>query len=229
MFDAYMRKLFIEALGETLFLVFGTGLFVLVIGLVIGFFLYASEPGSLFGEKRSVKIFHRVLATVSDIARSIPFIILLILLIPVTRILVGTMLGARAALPALIISASPFFARVVHMSLREVSKDTLEALEAMGASLLTTYKVIFKEALSGLVSGFTLTLVTLVGFMSAAAVIGAGGLAYLAYEYGKFGNNYPLMYVSIGTILLIVLLIQVTGDYVARKLDHTQKKQEKNI
>jgi D-methionine transport system permease protein len=229
MFDAYMRKLFIEALGETLFLVFGTGLFVLVIGLVIGFFLYASEPGSLFGEKRSVKIFHRVLATVNDIARSIPFIILLILLIPVTRILVGTMLGARAALPALIISASPFFARVVHMSLREVSKDTLEALEAMGASLLTTYKVIFKEALSGLVSGFTLTLVTLVGFMSAAAVIGAGGLAYLAYEYGKFGNNYPLMYVSIGTILLIVLLIQVTGDYVARKLDHTQKKQEKNI
>lgn len=229
MFDAHIRKLFVEALGETLFLVFGTGLFVLVIGLIIGFFLYASEPGSLFGEKRSVKIFHRVLATINDIARSIPFIILLILLIPVTRILVGTMLGARAALPALIISASPFFARVVHMSLREVSKDTLEALEAMGASFFTTYKVIFKEALSGLVSGFTLTLVTLVGFMSAAAVIGAGGLAYLAYEYGKFGNNYPLMYLSIGTILLIVLMIQVTGDYVARKLDHTQKKQEKNI
>ena len=229
MFDEHIRKLFVEALGETLFLVFGTGLFVLVIGLIIGFFLYASEPGSLFGEKRSVKIFHRVLATINDIARSIPFIILLILLIPVTRILVGTMLGARAALPALIISASPFFARVVHMSLREVSKDTLEALEAMGASLFTTYKVIFKEALSGLVSGFTLTLVTLVGFMSAAAVIGAGGLAYLAYEYGKFGNNYPLMYLSIGTILLIVLMIQVTGDFVARKLDHTQKKQEKNI
>lgn len=229
MFDEHIRKLFVEALGETLFLVFGTGLFVLVIGLIIGFFLYASEPGSLFGENRSVKIFHRVLATINDIARSIPFIILLILLIPVTRILVGTMLGARAALPALIISASPFFARVVHMSLREVSKDTLEALEAMGASLFTTYKVIFKEALSGLVSGFTLTLVTLVGFMSAAAVIGAGGLAYLAYEYGKFGNNYPLMYVSIGTILLIVLMIQVTGDYFARRLDHTQKKQEKNI
>ncbi len=229
MFDAHIRKLFVEALGETLFLVFGTGLFVLVIGLIIGFFLYASEPGSLFGEKRSVKIFHRVLATINDIARSIPFIILLILLIPVTRILVGTMLGARAALPALIISASPFFARVVHMTLREVSKDTLEALEAMGASFFTTYKVIFKEALSGLVSGFTLTLVTLVGFMSAAAVIGAGGLAYLAYEYGKFGNNYPLMYLSIGTILLIVLMIQVTGDFFARRLDHTQKKQEKNI
>lgn len=228
MFDEHLRKLFIEALGETLFLVFGTGLFVLVIGFIIGYFLYASEADSLFGNKTAVKVFHRILATINDISRSIPFIILLILLIPVTRILVGTMLGAKAALPALIISASPFFARVVHMSLREVPKDTLEALEAMGASSSIKLKVIFKEALSTLISGYTLTLVTLVGFMSAAAVIGAGGLAYLAYEYGKFGNNYPLMYLSIATILLIVLIIQVSGDYLSRKLDHTLKKQEKN-
>jgi D-methionine transport system permease protein len=165
MFNEQIRTLFIEALGETLFLVFGTGAFVLFIGLFIGFLLYASEPQSLFGESLGVKLFHRILATINDIARSIPFIILLILLIPVTRILVGTMLGARAALPALIISASPFFARVVHMALRDVPKDTLEALKAMGASQITTLRVIFKEALSTLVSGFTLTLVTLVGFM----------------------------------------------------------------
>lgn len=228
MFDNHIQKLFFEALGETLFLVFGTGLFVLVIGFSIGFLLYASEPNSLFGNKGFIKVFHRILATINDVSRSIPFIILLILLIPVTRILVGTMLGARAALPALIISASPFFARVVHMSLREVSKDTLEALEAMGASHIMKLQVIFKEALSTLISGYTLTLVTLVGFMSAAAVIGAGGLAYLAYEYGKFGNNYPLMYLSITTILFIVLIIQVTGDYLSRKFDHTLKKQEKN-
>lgn len=226
MFNEQTKALFIESLGETLFLVFGTGAFVLVIGLLIGFLLYASEPNSLFGDKLGIKVFHRILATINDIARSIPFIILLILLIPVTRILVGTMLGARAALPALIISASPFFARVVHMALRDVSKDTLEALQAMGASLLTTLRVIFKEALSTLVSGFTLTLVTLVGFMSAAAVIGAGGLAYLAYEYGKFGNNYPLMYLSIATILLIVIIIQLSGDYFSRKLDHTSKQKE---
>ena len=226
MFNEQTQKLFIESLGETLFLVFGTGAFVLVIGLIIGFFLYASEPQSLFGNRLGVRIFHRILATINDIARSIPFIILLILLIPVTRILVGTMLGARAALPALIISASPFFARVVHMALRDVSKDTLEALRAMGASQFTTLRVIFKEAMSTLVSGFTLTLVTLVGFMSAAAVIGAGGLAYLAYEYGKFGNNYPLMYISIGTILLIVIIIQLSGDYLSRKLDHTNNQKE---
>ena len=220
MFDTHAIELYFKALKETLFLVFGTGIYVLFIGLLIGFLLYATEPEGIFSNKLSTKIIHRLLATVNDIARSIPFIILLILLIPVTRILVGTMLGARAALPALIISASPFFARVVHMALRDVSKETIEAARAMGASNLKIIQIVFQEALSSLVSGLTLTLVTLVGFMSAAAVIGAGGLAYLAYEYGKFGNNYPLMYLSIITILLIVFIIQITGDTIARKIDH---------
>ena len=220
MFDAHAINLYFKALLETLYLVFGTGAYVLFFGLLIGFFLYATEPNSLFKNTWLTKVIHRILSTVNDIARSIPFIILLILLIPVTRILVGTMLGAQAALPALIISASPFFARVVHMALREVSKETIEAAHAMGASSSTIIFIVFKEALSALVSGFTLTLVTLVGFMSAAAVIGAGGLAYLAYEYGKFGNNYPLMYLSIITILIIVFIIQITGDTIARKIDH---------
>jgi len=220
MFDAHAIELYFKALWETLYLVFGTGVYVLFFGLWIGFFLYATEPGGLFKQTLMTKITHRFLATVNDIARSIPFIILLILLIPFTRIIVGTMLGAKAALPALIISASPFFARVVHMSLRDVSKETIEAAHAMGASNIKIIEIVFKEALPALVSGLTLTLVTLVGFMSAAAVIGAGGLAYLAYEYGKFGNNYPLMYVSIITILGIVFIIQITGDTIARKIDH---------
>jgi len=220
MFDSHAVELYLKALLETLFLVFGTGLYVLFIGLWIGFFLYATEPNGIFKNKFSIKIVHRLLATVNDVARSIPFIILLILLIPVTRILVGTMLGPKAALPTLIISASPFFARVVHMALRDVSKETIEAARAMGASNFKIIQIVFKEALSSLVSGLTLTLVTLVGFISAAAVIGAGGLAYLAYEYGKFGNNYPLMYLSIITILFIVFIIQITGDTIARKIDH---------
>jgi len=220
MLDAHAIKLYFKALWETLYLVFGTGAYVLVFGLMIGFFLYATEPGGIFKQTIAVKITHRLISTVNDIARSIPFIILLILLIPFTRILVGTMLGAEAALPALIISASPFFARVVHMALRDVSKETIEAAHAMGASNYRIIQIVFKEALSSLVSGLTLTLVTLVGFMSAAAVIGAGGLAYLAYEYGKFGNNYPLMYLSIITILGIVFIIQITGDTIARKIDH---------
>ncbi|MBI9009193.1 MAG: ABC transporter permease subunit [Tenericutes bacterium] len=218
--DHIFWDLFFEALQETLFLVFGTGLFVLVIGLIIGFFLYASEENSIMKNSLSTKVFHRVLATVNDVARSIPFIILLILLIPFTRSIMGTMLGAKAALPALIISASPFFARVVHMALKEVPRETLEAANSLGASTKTIVYIVFKEAMSSLVTGYTLTLVTLVGFMSAAAVIGAGGLAYLAYEYGKFGNNDQLMYLSIFTILFIVFIIQITGDFIARKINH---------
>jgi D-methionine transport system permease protein len=213
-------KQFLNALNETLFLTFGTGAFVLIIGLSIGFLLYILDNDVIIKPSLQRTITYRILSTVNDIARSIPFIILLIMMIPITRALVGTMLGARGALPALIVSASPFFARVVNNALKSVSTDTLEALKSMGASRITVLRIVFKEALSSLISGFTLTLVTLVGFMSAAAVIGAGGLAFLAYENGKFGNNYLLMYVSIFTILLLVFIIQVTGDYLSKKINH---------
>lgn len=220
MLSNYDLNLFLKALYETLFLTFGTGVFVLVIGLILGFLIYILDNDAIIKPSLGRTIAFRVLSTVNDIARSIPFIILLIMMIPLTRALVGTMLGAKGALPALIISASPFFARVVNNALKSVSSETLEALKAMGASKWMIIKIVFKESLSPLVSGFTLTLVTLVGFMSAAAVIGAGGLAFLAYENGKFGNNYLLMYVSILTILLLVFLIQIVGDTLSKKLNH---------
>lgn len=220
MLSNYDLNLFLKALYETLFLTFGTGAFVLVIGLILGFLIYILDNDAIIKPSFGRTIAFRVLSTINDIARSIPFIILLIMMIPLTRALVGTMLGAKGALPALIISASPFFARVVNNALKSVSSETLEALKAMGASKWMIIKIVFKESLSPLVSGFTLTLVTLVGFMSAAAVIGAGGLAFLAYENGKFGNNYLLMYVSILTILLLVFLIQIVGDTLSKKLNH---------
>jgi D-methionine transport system permease protein len=224
MLDARAIELYLDALFETLYLVFGTGIFVLVIGFIIGFILYATEPKSPFQLPKGFQVLHRIIASINDIARSIPFIILLIMMIPVTRAFVGTILGPTAALPSLIISASPFFARVVHMALKEVTYESIEALKSMGATQRTTVRIIVKEALPALVSGYTLTLVTLVGFIAAAAVIGAGGLAYLAYEYGKFGNNYPLMYLSIVTILLIVFVIQITGDVLSRALNHRTEK-----
>ena len=214
---------YIGALNETLFLVFGTGLFVLVIGLIIGFLMYITDNDYLIKNTLKRKVIHRLLSAFNDILRSIPFIILLIMIIPLTRALVGTMLGAKAAVPALVISASPFFARVVYNALKTVSFNTLEALSAMGAKKTTIVRIVFKEALPSLISGFTLTLVTLVGFMSAAAVIGAGGLAFLAYENGKFGQNFELVYLSIITILLLVFIIQLTGDQLSKKFDHTKK------
>lgn len=220
MLNIYERQLFIEALYETVYIIGITGVFVLLFGLIIGFTLYITSNPKITNQTKIMKIIHRVIATTNDVFRSIPFIILLIMIIPFTRLLVGTMLGPKAAIPALIISATPFFARVVHMSLFEVSNDTLEAAQSMGASFKHLMYVIFKEALPSLVSGYTLTLITLIGFMSAAAVIGAGGLAFLAYEYGKFGSNYILMYLSIFTILALVFIIQIIGDKISRKLDH---------
>ena len=167
-----------------------------------------TDANTLFKENLFFKIAHRCLAFINDVFRSIPFIILLIILIPFTRLLVGTMLGPKGAIPALVISASPFFARVVYNSLKAVNKDTLEVLGAMGASLPIKVKVIFKEALSSLVAGLTLTLVTLVISVS-RVVIGAGGLA-LAFEYGKFGIILNVFVVT--TILLMVLIIQISGD-----------------
>ena len=174
-------QLYLDAFNETLYIVGITGLFVLVFGFIIGFILYITANKHLTKQTLSIKITHRVIATINDVFRSIPFIILLIMMIPVTRALVGTMLGPKAAIPALIISATPFFARVVHLALFEVSNDTLEAAKSMGASFKHMIYVIFIEALPALVSGYTLTIITLIGFMSAAAVTGAGGLAFLAY------------------------------------------------
>lgn len=224
MLDARSMELYLDALLETLYLVFGTGAFVLVIGFILGFILYVTEPKSPFQLAKGFHVLHRVIATINDVARSIPFIILLIMMIPVTRALVGTILGPTAALPALIISASPFFARVVHMALKEVPYESIEALKSLGATSKTMVLIILREALPALISGYTLTLVTLVGFIAAAAVIGAGGLAYLAYEYGKFGNNYPLMYLCIITILVLVFMIQMTGDVLSRTLNHRTTK-----
>ncbi|MCU0104916.1 ABC transporter permease subunit [Acholeplasma vituli] len=211
---------YLSALKETLFLTFGTGAFVLILGLIIGFLLYILENDAFVKPSLQRSLFYRILSVTNDVARSIPFILLLIMMIPVTRAIMGTMLGAEGALPALIVSASPFFARVVHNALKNVSNETIEALLSMGASKPTLVRIIFKEAFPQLVSGFTLTLVTLVGFMSAAAVIGAGGLAFLAYENGKFGNNYPLMYVAIFSLLLLVLVIQLVGDALSKLVNH---------
>lgn len=220
MFSQAIMSQYIQALIDTLYIVFVTGAFVLVFGFIIGFLLFITQKDAIIKQTKGIRALNRSLTLVNDTLRSMPFIILLILLIPFTRALVGTMLGPNAAIPALIISATPFFARVVHLALFEVSNDTIEAIKSMGASFKYLVYIILKEALPALISGYTLTLVTLVGFMSAAAVIGAGGLAFLAYEYGKFGSNYPLVYLSILTLLLIVFIIQFIGDYLSRKFDH---------
>jgi D-methionine transport system permease protein len=155
-----------------------------------------------------------------NIFRSIPFIILIVLLIPFTKLLVGSILGANAALPALIIGAAPFYARMVEIALREIDKGVIEASYAMGASNgQIIFKVLIPEALPALVSGITVTAIALVSYTAMAGVIGAGGLGNFAYLEGFQGSNPLLTFVATVAILILVFIIQFTGDYFTKKLD----------
>lgn len=206
----------LTALKDTLFMT-GTSLFVaVVVGSGLGILLYLCQEDGLYQNKT---IFH-ILNFIINILRAIPFIILLFILIPLTQILVGGILGAKAALPALIISSAPFYARMCMVALNEVDKGTVEACKSMGA---TTFQIITKvllpEAKPALFSSITIMGVTLVGYTAMAGAIGAGGLGHLAYLYGIARNNTSVMYLSTFLVLVIVFTIQIIGDYFVKKID----------
>ncbi|ASS98312.1 MULTISPECIES: methionine ABC transporter permease [Geobacillus] len=187
-----------------------------VLGIVLGLLLFLTAKGNLW-ENRFV---NTVIAAFVNIFRSIPFIILIILLIPFTTWLVGTMLGANAALPALIIGAAPFYARMVEIALREIDKGVIEAAQAMGASTWTIiWKVLLPESLPALVSGITVTAVSLVSYTAMAGAIGAGGLGNLAYLEGFQRNHNDVTFVATVLVLVIVFVIQLIGDVVTSKID----------
>ncbi|GAD12741.1 ABC transporter permease [Geobacillus kaustophilus GBlys] len=187
-----------------------------VLGIVLGLLLFLTAKGNLW-ENRFV---NTVIAAFVNIFRSIPFIILIILLIPFTTWLVGTMLGANAALPALVIGAAPFYARMVEIALREIDKGVIEAAQAMGASTWTIiWKVLLPESLPALVSGITVTAVSLVSYTAMAGAIGAGGLGNLAYLEGFQRNHNDVTFVATVLVLVIVFIIQLIGDFVTSKID----------
>lgn len=188
----------------------------LCLGVALGLALFLTARGGLF-HNRAV---YSVISLVVNIFRSIPFIILIVLLIPFTKAMVGTILGANAALPALIVGAAPFYARLVEIALREVDKGVIEATRSMGARLSTLiFRVLLPESSPALVSGITVTLIALVSYSAMAGVIGAGGLGNLAYLEGFQRNHSDVTLVATVTILLIVFIIQLCGDVITSLLD----------
>ena len=189
---------------------------VFLLGLFLGLLLYiTSNSKGIFGRG-----FYTVVTAIVNIFRAIPFIILIVLLIPFTKALIGTIIGVQAAIPALIISAAPFYARLVEIGLREVDKGVIEAARAMGAKRITIItKVLIPESLPAIVSGLTVTAIALVGATAMAGVIGAGGLGNLAYLDGFQRNNSTLTFVATVLILVIVFAIQILGDTVVKKID----------
>ena len=200
---------------ETLIMTFESLIAVFLLGLFLGLLLYiTSNSKGIFGRG-----FYTVVTAIVNIFRAIPFIILIVLLIPFTKALIGTIIGVQAAIPALIISAAPFYARLVEIGLREVDKGVIEAARAMGAKRITIItKVLIPESLPAIVSGLTVTAIALVGATAMAGVIGAGGLGNLAYLDGFQRNNSTLTFVATVLILVIVFAIQILGDTVVKKI-----------
>ena len=201
---------------ETLIMTFESLIAVFLIGLFLGLLLYlTSNSKSAFGRG-----FYAVVTAIVNIFRAIPFIILIVLLIPFTKFLIGTIIGVQAAIPALIISAAPFYARLVEIGLREVDKGVIEAARAMGAKNSTIIlKVLIPESLPAIISGLTVTAIALVGSTAMAGVIGAGGLGNLAYLDGFQRNNSTLTFVATVLILIIVFALQILGDTIVKKVD----------
>lgn len=205
-----------QAINDTLFMTVISMLLVFVLGLLLGLALYS------LGRKHSGarSILYGIVSIISNIFRSTPFMILMVLIIPLTKTLVGTMLGAKAAIPALVLSAAPFYARMVEIAFREVDSGVLEAADAMGASYWQViYKVLVPESLPALISGLTVTSVSMIGFTAMAGAIGAGGLGALAWQEGYQRGNYTVTLVATIIILIIVFIVQGIGDFLTKKTD----------
>lgn len=201
---------------NTLYMTLASGAIACLLGTAIGVTLFLTAKG---GKKEKIW-FYKLLSFIVNVFRAIPFIILIILLFPLTKWLMGTILGANAALPALVISAGAFYARLVELALREVDKGVIEASLSMGANLKTLiFKVLLPESSPALISGITVTLISLVGGTAVAGAIGAGGLGNLAYLEGFQRSHLDVVWVATIVILLIVLLIQVIGDVLVRYKD----------
>ncbi|EFU73029.1 methionine ABC transporter permease [Enterococcus italicus] len=205
-----------QSFYDTLYMTIVSTILVIVLGLLLGLVLYSLGRK----KKASSKFSYTIVSIISNIFRSTPFMILMVLLIPFTTILVGTMLGAKAAIPALVLSAAPFYARLVEIALREVDAGVIEAAEAMGASYWqVVYKVLIPESIPALISGITVTTITMIGYTAMAGTIGAGGLGSLAWQEGFQRGNYTVTMVATVIILVIVFIVQAIGDTLTKQTD----------
>ncbi|GAA3282955.1 methionine ABC transporter permease [Nesterenkonia halobia] len=205
------------AILETIFMTAATGLIVALLGLPLGIALHNLGPKGLAPRSAT----YRVVSILVDIGRSIPFIVLMISLIPFTRFMVGTALGWQAAVVPLSVGAIPFFARLVENALREVDAGKVEAVKMMGASSRHIMRQVqVREALPGIVGGFTVTLVALISYTAMAGAVGGGGLGALAYNYGYQRYQGDTMLACVVLLVIIVAILQWTGDRVSRTIDH---------
>lgn len=210
-------SLLLNGLWETVFMTFASGFFGFVLGLPVGIILYLTRKSQLLENK----IYHQILSVVVNVFRSIPFIILIVWIIPFTRAIVGTSIGVNAALVPLSIGAAPFIARLVENSLLEVPSGLIETGRALGASSFQIIrKILLPEALPSLINNATITLITLVGYSAMGGAVGAGGLGQIGYQYGYIGYDVFIMNSVLLLLVGLVFTIQFVGDRLSKKFNH---------
>lgn len=205
-----------QATGETLYMVSISTLLTAILGIPLGVLLTITDRG-YFWENVWVQ---RILGAFVNIFRAVPFIVLVLFLFPVAEFLVGTTLGPTAATVPLIAGAAPFYARMVETALREIDRGVIEAAQAMGASRFNIVcKVLLPEAMPAIVSGLTVTCVSLISFSAMAGIVGGGGLGDAAFRYGFQSFNDGMLYVCGILLIIMVQIIQMAGDWLVRRLD----------
>ncbi|MED4917490.1 MULTISPECIES: methionine ABC transporter permease [Geobacillus] len=206
----------LKAFWETLYMVTISLLAAMIAGLPLGVLLFVTDRG-LFWENKPLQA---VLGFLINIVRSIPFIILLVALLPLTKLLVGTTIGPTAAAVSLSVAAIPFFARIVETALREVDKGVIEAATAVGATPWMIIKeVLLSDALPSIIHGLTITTISLISYSAMAGIVGGGGVGDLAIRFGYYRYDNTVMITTIVILLCLVQIVQFAGDTIARWID----------
>ncbi|KGG81315.1 methionine ABC transporter permease [Caloranaerobacter azorensis H53214] len=209
-------ELLLPSLWETIYMVAASTIFALILGFPLGILLVITEKNGIWEKP----ILNSILGTVINVSRSFPFIILMILVFPLSRFLVGTSIGTTASIVPLSIAAAPFVSRIIESSLKEVDSGIIETALAMGATIpQIIFKVLIPEALPSLVLGITLTIINLIGYSAMAGVIGGGGLGDLAIRYGLYRFETDIMIASVITIILLVQGVQAIGNKIALSIN----------
>ncbi|NMB24729.1 MAG: ABC transporter permease [Firmicutes bacterium] len=215
MLNPVIWRLLWQATGETLYMVVVAVALAELVGLPLGIILVTTERGHVLDSP----LINRVLAMIINIGRSVPFIILMVAIIPFTRRVVGTSIGTTAAMVPLTVAAIPFVARLVETALKEVDGGVVEAALAMGASPIQIIcKVLIPEAMPSLVLGFTITAVNLIGYSAMAGAVGGGGLGDLAVRYGYQRFRGDIMLLTVAILIVLVQIMQTLGDWAANRL-----------
>lgn len=211
-----LKKIVLPAFNETLYMVFFSSLFSVILGIFIGIILYVTEKDGILENKT----INRILGIIVNIGRSVPFVILMIAVFPLSKFIVGTTLGSKAAIVPLTVAAIPFVARMIEACLKEIDKGVIEASISMGASeWQIIYKVLIPESISSIIATITTTVISIIGYSAMAGTIGGGGLGSIAITYGYQRYRDDILIISVVLMVILVQIVQTIGNILGKKLN----------